>query len=117
MTTPTDPRAAFAEEMPEFGPNAVIYGEEDIQAVLGELLTNKPAIGGEEEVTRRLRGRPGLNRTAPTGTHARVMNVRIDDHLNKLVKWHVHEVHAAKNESELVRVALTEYFDNHKVSI
>jgi hypothetical protein len=47
-----DQRVAFAEEMPEFGPNAVIYSGVEAEDALDDLLEN-PA-DGEEAVTERL---------------------------------------------------------------
>jgi len=36
--TPVDPRVAFAEEMPPFGPNAIILQEEEAAKLLDQLL-------------------------------------------------------------------------------
>lgn len=54
-TDNTDARQKFAEDMPVFGPNAVVYNSPKALAILDSLLGDNPAVDGEEEVSRRLR--------------------------------------------------------------
>lgn len=116
IPTTTDPRAVFAEEMPAFGPDAKLYSGPEAEAVLDDLLGEKPAQEGAEEVTRRLRGRPRLDPHAPHGTEVKIY-ARIDTRLDRLVKAYLRSPKpAAKNQSDLVRTALTEYFHNHNIS-
>lgn len=103
--------SAWAEQLTTFGPDTQIYEGEESRKVLAELLGDSPAAG-EHEVTRRLRGRPGLTPNAPTGSHSRQLNVRIGADLSGLLEEYVGQ-HAIKSESELVRTALTEFFDRH----
>ncbi len=115
--TSADLRSDWAENMPEFGPDTTIIEGDEARSVISELLSGPPAVGGEEEVTKRLRGRgrPGLNPAAPNGAKARQLNVRIPAELDSLVVAFV-QTKTVKSESELVRNALTEYFNNHKIS-
>lgn len=103
-----DPRSDWAEAMPEFGPDTQIYEGAESRAALAELLDDAPAAD-EYDVTRRLRGRPSLSRR---GTASRQLHVRIGEDLSALVDTQIKNA-VVKNESELVRVALTEYFRNH----
>lgn len=115
--TSADLRSDWAERMPEFGPDTIILEGDEARNAIADLLDGPPAVGGEEEVTRRLRGRgrPGLNPSAPNGAKARQLNVRIPAELDSLVVSYV-QAKTVKNESELVRNALVEYFNNHKIS-
>jgi len=115
--TSADLRSDWAETMPAFGPDTIIYEGNEATSAIAELLDGPPALGGEDEVSNRLRGRgrPGLNPTAPNGAKARQLNVRIPAELETLVAAYV-QTNIVKNESELVRNALVEYFDNHKIS-
>ena len=108
-----DERSQWAEEMPAFGPDTQIYEGQASRDALAELLDDKPAADGHE-VTRRLRGRPSLNGAAVPGVHAKQLHVRISEDYAELVQQHVSQNHL-KGESELVRLALAEYFDNHKI--
>lgn len=54
-TDDTNARQKFAEDMPAFGPNAVVYNSPEALTILDDLLGDNPAAGGEEEVSRRLR--------------------------------------------------------------
>lgn len=114
--TSADPRSDWAEQMPEFGPDTIIYEGDEARSAIADILDGSPVAGGEEEVTRRLRGRgrPGLNPSAPNGAKARQLNVRIPAELDSLVASYV-QASTVKNESELVRNALVEYFNNHKI--
>lgn len=107
-----DVRSAWAESMGEFGPDTQIYGPETRDVLTG-LLDGTPAAD-EQEVTRRLRGRPSLNAGAEPGRHARKLNIRISNHLSDLMRQHIAQ-QQLKGESELVRLALTEYLDNHRI--
>ncbi len=82
-----DLRSDWAESMPEFGPNTAILEGEDARNAIADLPDGPPAVGGEEEVSRRLRGRgrPALNPTAPAGAKARQLNVRLPSELESLV--------------------------------
>lgn len=113
-----DLRSDWAEQLPEFGPDTIILAGDEARDAITDLLDGPPAVGGEEEVTRRLRGRgrPGLNPSAPTGAKARQMNVRIPAELESLVASYV-QTKMVRNESELVRTALVEYFNNHKIVV
>lgn len=113
--TSADLRSDWAETMPEFGPDTAILEGEDARGAIADLLDGPPAVGGDEEVARRLRGRPALNPTAPVGAKARQLNVRLPSELESLVRTAV-QTNVAKSESELVRTALTEYFENHRIS-
>lgn len=106
-----DALSAWAENFTDFGPNTQIYTGAESRKVLAELLGDKPA-SGPEEVTRRLRGRPSLDPHSHPGSHSRQLNVRIGADLSGLMERYVGE-HAIKSESELVRTALTEFFDRH----
>jgi len=53
-STTTDPRALYAEELPDFGPNARLYTDPEVGPILDGLLGDSPALGGESEVTSRL---------------------------------------------------------------
>ena len=99
--------------MPEFGPETEIYEGEESRAALAELLDG-PAAAGEEEVTRRLRGRPSLSGAAARGRASRQLHVRVSDRFDALIRQHVEKA-GLRGESELVRLALAEYFDNHKI--
>jgi len=115
--TSPDLRSDWAERMDKFGPDTIVYEGDEARSAISELLNGSPAAGGEEEVTRRLRGRgrPALDPSAPNGAKARQLNVRIPADLDSLVTTYV-KASAVKSESELVRNALTEYFHNHKIS-
>ena len=120
MTKPkntADLRSDWAETMPKFGPDTIIFEGDEAKSAIADLLNGPPAVGGEEEVTRRTRGRgrPGLNPAAPNGAKARQLNVRIPAELDSLVASYV-QTKTVRSESELVRNALVEYFDNHKIS-
>lgn len=108
-----DALADWAENFTEFGPNTQIYTGAESRRVLAELLGDKPA-SGPDEVTRRLRGRPSLNPHSTPGSHSRQLNVRIGADLSGLVERYVDQ-NQIKSESELVRTALTEFFDRHGV--
>jgi hypothetical protein len=112
--TSADLRSDWAERMPEFGPDTIILEGDAARGAIADLLDGTPAVGGEEEVTRRLRGRPALNPSAPAGAKARQLNVRIPAELDLLVASYV-QTKTVRNESELVRNALVEYFNNHTV--
>jgi hypothetical protein len=106
-----DPRSTWAEQVSELGPDTQIYAGPKSRKALSELLGDRPAAD-EKEVTRRLRGRPNLDRTARPGEHSKQLNVRIGDELGTLMRLHLaHD--DARTESELVRKALSEYFDRH----
>lgn len=111
--TNADKRSEWAENMPDFGPDTQIYGGEASRAALADLLDEHPATD-EHEVTRRLRGRPGLS-GARHGQPSRQLHVRIGEPLSTLVNQHIQSA-AVKNESELVRAALSEYFERHRIS-
>lgn len=114
--TSADLRSDWAERMPEFGPETVILEGDEARSAIAALLDGAPATGGEEEVTRRLRGRgrPALSPSAPRGAKARQLNVRIPVELDSLVATYV-RTQRVRSESELVRNALVEYFSNHKL--
>jgi hypothetical protein len=110
---PDDSRSTWAEQVAEFGPDTQIYEGPQSREALAELLGDRPAAD-EHEVTRRLRGRPNLDRNARPGEHSKQLNVRIGEELGTLVRLHLaHD--SARTESELVRKALSEYFDRHQL--
>ena len=55
--TSNDPRADWAENVDDLGPDTKIYDESHRSELLG-LLDGEPAIGGEVEAARRLRAHP-----------------------------------------------------------
>jgi hypothetical protein len=108
-----DSRSTPAEQVSEFGPDTQIYAGPQSREALAELLGDRPASDADE-VTRRLRGRPNLDRNARPGVHSKQLNVRIGHELGTLVQLHLaHD--GARTESELVRKALSEYFDRHQL--
>jgi hypothetical protein len=109
-----DMRSEWAEQLPAFAPDAQIYEGQESRDALAGLLDDEPAAD-EQEVTRRLRGRPSLNGAAGRGVHAKQLHVRISEDYFDLLQKHVSQSHL-KGGSELVRLALAEYFDNHKIS-
>lgn len=111
--TDDEERSNWAETLPSFGPDTQIYEGEVSRAILAQLLGGRPAAN-EKEVTRRLRGRPSLT-PARRGEPSRQLHVRIGSQLSTQVDQHIAAA-AAKNESELVRAALSEYFERHQAS-
>lgn len=111
--TSNDPRADWAESLDNLGPDTKIY-DESHRSTLHELLDGKPAIGGEEEVTRRLRGRPSLTADAKPGHRSRQLHIRIGGTTERL--FGTYEAQTKANASEIVRRALDEFFENHHIS-
>lgn len=112
--TNSDKRSDWAEDLSDLGPDTQIYEGEASRAALAELLGGHPAADGQD-VTRRLRGRPSLSPSAGRGTSSRQLHVRIGEPLSSLVDLYI-DSSAIRNESELVRLALSEYFDRHHAS-
>ncbi|MEO8528531.1 MAG: hypothetical protein ABI435_05590 [Pseudolysinimonas sp.] len=108
-----DERSDWAEALTDFGPETKIYSGPDSRKALAELLDVAPATD-EHDVTRRLRGRPSLNPDAQPGRHSRQLNVRIGEELGDMVALHLTN-RTAKSESELVRAALSEFFERHQL--
>lgn len=111
MTT-NDPRADWAESLDDLGPDAKIYDETHRGALL-DLLDGDPAIGGEAEVTRRLRGRPSLTPNAKPGHRSRQLHVRLDGRTEVL--FNSYEEQTKENASQIVRQALIEFFEKRHV--
>ncbi|MEO8529084.1 MAG: hypothetical protein ABI435_08390 [Pseudolysinimonas sp.] len=108
-----DKRSDWAEALSDFGPETKIYNGPESRKALSDLLSNSPATD-EHDVTRRLRGRPSLNPNAQPGRHSRQLNVRIGEELGDMVALHLTN-QTARSESELVRTALSEFFERHQL--
>ncbi len=109
-----DARADWAEAMPEFGPETEIFEGDESRAALRDLLAGPPAIGGPEEVTRRLRGRPSLTPGVGPGYRSRQLNVRVGGATEQNLSAYQAATH--ENASNIVRLALDEFFANHKIT-
>lgn len=110
--TKADPRVEFAKEMPAFGPDTVIYKGEESRAMLADLLDGPPAVGGEEEVTRRLsRGRPRVGGASGKG-ESPTIRVRVTPEQKEQIA-ELKNRRRYKHDSDIIREALVEYVARH----
>lgn len=112
---PKDERERFAEEMPAFGSETVVFVGGEGQDIFDDLFGEVPAIGGENEVTRRLRGRPRLDRHVGAGASSPKLNIRLSESLRSEMRGFLTGSEFS-TESEFVRAAISEYIQNHRAS-